>query len=374
MSKKLTCLLLLVFLASYTFAEEQGEYSIIKNLKWDWVQFDKIAKQNVPYLKQSKAKTISFDLDLNKNQKFIFKIDLPQNYFMWVEDQLVLFTTEDKKYELSIDSLFSNYKKNSISVSIFSKKFNADLVQCQIVSKVLDITRSDSSFKVSERENRYEMNIFIIATIFGLVGIVIFRSSNHRLFKEYFSLRKALQIRQNFELITAYGTFSWVTFWVLFLYALLIGVTITNLILFLPDGLSIPLVERNSHPIVEGVKIGFLALLFISLKIPFLSVITRLFQLNKIKQSHFSAYFRQSLLLTVFVFLVSIWNGFYAGAVFEYGIILFQILGITLLIGRALLLFLILNRIHGYRKLHLFAYLCSTELIPLILFFKIFLK
>ena len=188
-------------------------------------------------------------------------------------------------------------------------------------------------------------------------------------------MSKALQQRQSFDLITAYSPLAWPNIGFIIFYAILIGCSVINISLFHDQAsFNLPFKTSLDNSLLTGLKIGVLCFVFMLLKLVLISGSTALFKINKVRLIHFFTYFRHSLIIAISIFVYSLINGIFEGALVSEGWIYTQVVAVIVWSARIIQIFFVLNKIYTFRKLHLFSYLCSTELIPLLLFLKIFLK
>ena len=347
----------------------------LRNLRWDWEVYDNEVEHFVPYFKQNKTEAIRFEIDLNKYRGSTLKLVLPGNYFVWIDGKLVMDNLQYRTTYMALDSLNRIYAQSRISMTIYSDTFNGKAVETSIVNTQNGNSLSSEVSFFLQRKNKSQLDIFIIISIATLSLIALFRAFNNRLFQEYFSLTKSLQVRQNFDLITAHAPVAWPNIGFIIFYAILIGATVMNFGLFhTSQNFDFPLDISSTNSIPTGLKVSLVCFVLMIGKILLVTLGSELFNLSKIKAIHFFAYFRLSLIMAMLSFVLSLINGIFDGALINENWYSIQIIVLLAWSGRFILIFFVLNKIYTFRKLHLFSYLCSSELIPLLLFFKIFLK
>lgn len=360
-----------LFVVSSTFASDLE----LRNLRWDWEVYDEDSDHFVPFYKQPNTQSVRFDLDLNKYRKAYLKLVLPEGYFIWIHGELVGASSVDMAKLFSLDSLYDVYDKGHLYVELYSKAFRASDVSTTIVNMETDDQVSAESTSIFPRKNHKEFDLFIIISVLTMSLIAIFRAFNFRLFTEYFSLAKSVQVRQNFDLITAHAPVAWPNIAFIIFYAVLVGNCAMNLSLFqLDESIAQPFYLSSTNSVSLGLTITIYCFVFMLAKVLLVSLGAELFKLKKIKSTHFFTYFRQSLIMAILAFSFSVINGVFGGKLVNNYWNIIQLLVAIAWIGRMILIFFVLNKIYTFRKLHLFSYLCSSELIPLLLFFKIFLK
>ncbi|UXX80158.1 DUF4271 domain-containing protein [Reichenbachiella carrageenanivorans] len=347
----------------------------LKNLRWNWEVFDEDEELYVPYFKQSKTNVVRFEVDLKKFSGAYLKLTFPEQHFVWIQRELVYGSEVYQSVYLSLDSLHQVYRENRIYVAIHSQQLNASMITTQIIKKEKgeENAVAQSSFLV--RGGHKKLDLFIIISMVTMSLVALLRAFSFRLFKEYFSVIKAIQVRQNFDLIIAHSPMAWPNIGFVVFYALLVGSTVINIGLFHPDFFSsFSFYSDGSGMVKVGLEVSVYCFVLILFKLIVVSINTQLFKIKKVRLIHFFAYFRLSLIIATVAFSLSVINGIFGGLILSEHATFIKIIVLLSWIGRLILIFFVLNKIYTFRKLHLFSYLCSTELIPLLLFFKIFLK
>lgn len=347
----------------------------LKNLRWNWEVFDEDEELYVPYFKHSKTDVVRFEVDLKKFSGAYLKLTLPEQHFIWVQSELVYASQTHRPVYLSLDSLHQAYNQSKIYVAVHSRQFNASTITTQIIKKEEGEDELDAQSSFLVRGGHKKLDLFIIISIVTMSLVALLRAFNFRLFKEYFSVIKAMQVRQNFDLIIAHSPLAWPNIGFIVFYALLVGSTVMNIGLFHPDLFSaFSYYSDASSMITLGLELSVYCFVLMLVKLLVVSINTQLFKIKKVRLIHFFAYFRLSLIIATVAFSLSVINGIFGGLMFSEFANFIKIIVLIAWIGRLILIFFVLNKIYTFRKLHLFSYLCSTELIPLLLFFKIFLK
>ncbi|MEO9966157.1 MAG: DUF4271 domain-containing protein [Reichenbachiella sp.] len=376
MRKYLLFLLLIHHLDSVCQPEKDLSSDVeLLNLRWDWEVYDAEIGHYTPYYNHTKTSAIFFALDLNKYRKSSVKLTLPVGCFVWLDQQLVYHSMSERPIYWSLDSLYNIYDKNKLEVTIFSSQFNDRSTETKIVTRSKSNSAVLDEVLYKKRNSRNRSGIFILISILTLSVIAVFRTSHYRLFQEFFSIDRAFRARQNFDLIIAKSPMAWPNIGFIGFYALLIGSSFVSIRLYQPDFDIKSLVGLTTeNNLLLGLAVSSYCFVFMLLKLVLIAISSELFKINKIRLVHFYTYFRLSLIIAIVIFTLSIINGILNGDLIASGWSVFKVAVVLLWSVRLLLIFFVLNKIYTFRKLHLFSYLCSTELIPLLLFFKIFLK
>ncbi|MEP2026750.1 MAG: DUF4271 domain-containing protein [Reichenbachiella sp.] len=367
---------LFICLFSYfIYHDSHASDTELKNLRWEWEVYDDDAGHFVPYFKQQKTQTVRFNVDLSKYRDSYLKLDLPPNYFVWIDGKLVFSNLTEGTRFWKLDSLNKIYKKGQVQMTLYGSEVISQAVGTSVVNiQSEDLTEDVNKFFL-QRNDHGQLDNFIIISIATLSLIALFRAFNFRLFREYFSVGKSLQLRQNFDLITAHAPLSWPNMAFMLFYAVLVGNTAMNVDLFLTRPIFDASFDLSA---TSNLSLGFhvfaICLVLMIGKLILITIGTELFKINKVRAVHFFTYFRQSLIMAMIMFSLSVINGILGGMLVDEYWNLIQLILVLAWSGRLVLIFFVLNKIYTFRKLHLFSYLCSSEMIPLLLLFKIFLK
>lgn len=350
------------------------ELQVIKDLRYDWKTHEPNLKVLVPYLSENaSAQSIIFFVDIKQYAGTKLLIDCPGGYSIYFNQRLFTVTEGTSKQFFSVDSLSTLHTEKPLEVELYSEHWNDKKIKTQVVRQGSSmIGNQETTFTQLSREVNND-DLMIIVNMFIFVVLIIFRTRVYRIFKEYFMVVRTFRVRQKFDLIAAQDPFSPMSIAFMVLYALFIGGAFLNLQLKLPGGLDGLgwFQEYRFRPVWEWSAYASLAaLLLILLKIVLVNALSRLFYFHRHSELHFYAYFRMAFLISFVIYVSSL-------AIFVSGNstadFLFQALPYfttVLLAIRLIMIYLILNNIVNVKKMHLISYLCTSELIPVIIIIK----
>ncbi|MBU2914769.1 DUF4271 domain-containing protein [Reichenbachiella agariperforans] len=350
-------------------------FSVIKDLRYSWKNHEPNLKILVPYLSTSSVPAVTFDLNLNQYMGAELMLIVPANHSIYIEAALMTVTERRDTLLWSVDSLRSYYDQPSINLILYSKSWDSQGVSSWVVQTGDNVLVETGSELSEIYRSKGENDRMILASLTILSLMVIFRTYLYRLFHEYFLVSKSIRVRQNFELIAAQSPLSLITIGFIFLYAAFLAGAVLNL------GLKL---GETSHWVayfgflpsseVQALLVFAIAFGLMILKVPLIGLMARVFGFQKAIEVHFFAYFRLSLLISFFAFSASI-------VVFVSSLDLaadlwfvVKLVVLIFLLIRLVLMYLILNNNLGVKKLHLISYLCSSEIIPLIIIVKTLLR
>jgi len=365
-------LILLILLLVFTDITAQRQNQVVKDLKTTWKTYNEPSGYFVPFINNGNYKAIYCELDLSPYKKFNLELRVPAKHSIYINNKFVHLSTELEIIVWPIDSLVKVYKAPEFILTIFSTDLNPDIVDSYIAKKEGDRSNQlDSLLTWYFRESGYGMNVLTLSSFIILALIVIYRTTSYRLFTEYFSISKAIMVRQRFDLVGAHSPLSPVTLLFVMLYALMVGATVLHLRLInLWTFESLGWFELSNTPLLYGIQVTFIAFLLMFLKYVLTIIVAGIYNFQKFSETHYFAYLRISLISMLVVLGISIVMSIipdqWVGGAWFVGRFLLTIL----LLLRLLYMGLILNNKYNLSKIHLFTYLCSSEIIPLCLFTK----
>lgn len=275
--------------------------------------------------------------------------------YRFLKDTVVFFTTK----RMSVGDRFTLYQKEGI------KKINIQL------AKINDHHRS-SLIAVYPKQDSYFSNLMVMLLIVILAFYAYIRATGSEVTTGHFRWWRAVSFRTISEALYKTRMFEKGNVQVIIALSLLIGTALTSG--FYYAGFTSVIGKQfgftnfseglmNWMIISAGVFIGFV------IKNVLINAFSNLYKFNATKRVHFFNYVRlSSIIYTTFLTLICI-----RVFVYQYdGIVSFaHSLLLILLALRALVLFIKLLNAGSYRILHLFSYLCATELVPYVVLVRI---
>lgn len=374
MSRNIILVVLLLLSVDLLASYNENQLIVTKDLRWEWRIYDYEEERHDYFSETSEAKSISFDVSLKDYSSQWLFLDLPKGHFVWIDSFLVKSTVDRTEFLFSTDSLWEKYSHNDINISIFSDDFDHSVVKTHIVRTSNLLTVDTVGNPVAKRNGNTKRNGLIVISILALLSVVVYRSINYRVFDEFLAVNRAFMVRQNFDLVNSKNSFSAINVAYMFFYSLVLTASMLNYFLFSPNHYELPGVIAQFSIFELGFYVLAISLLLIILKLPLIGLLSSLFGIVKISNLHFYIYLRHALIFVLCFFAVTVFNGISEGKLFKEWGHVFQILLIFGGAIRLIVLFLVLNKIFTFRKIHLFTYLCGTDAIPLLLFLNYFLK
>ena len=383
MFKRPICILwfLALFVIDALAQSNSDQITEIADLKKEWLTFDSQSKNYVPFIDGSKLERpyIGFFLNIQDYQGMLLQCCVPNGTGIYIENSLVDYATIEECLLFDIDSLSNIYSKDQIFVSLYqhnfdSKRFVTDIVVPSFENK--ETVESGLQMIFVGREPSLFTNFFIVVLLILMAFYAALLNLYPRVFREFFNFNKAFALKLKEEKVLTPSVFSRTNLLFFLGYGMVIsflGMVFWHMLDEIPA--PFPFVDLSSFTglFQSWIKLSLLILIVLCLKYILIASIGTLFNHRIIAPRHFYDFYRLS---HIFLFLIAIL------AIVLYIVlqnppeVLFRALfyGLVLLLSlRVVIIFLKLLDSASFRNFQLFSYLCTTEILPLVIGVNIFL-
>lgn len=373
----------LFFISSGIVVADDRSFVIIKDLRESWYVYDKGMKSYVPFVDEENHNSpyIGFFAPERAYKGKAIFLSVPKNTSLLLDNKLVKHYHKASEETILLDSLYSSTSSLNPFFTLYNPSLNVALVKTLIISEdpkfsVLKGDAGQSYFELIQRninglKDFYLSGILILLVFFG----VLFHSFK-KFFRDYFNVGRTLTLRVRDEGIYKMNILSSVN--ILFLVFLSLTISFLLLSLFsLGEWRHFGFLNWSTmvNSFQSWILLAGLALSFFLLKYLFIYIISSIFLISDFKRIHFydstriTIFFFNMLLVGFVVYYLNLqyFSGFSFNRWAIYSIVLF-------LIFHIIFIFMKLMNVYPYRKLHLFSYLCTTEIIPLIIGLKFFVN
>lgn len=385
MPKGLVCILcLLLSLPAWAQLSVKGEtYQEVRSLKRELLQYNESYETYLPYLEGqgSASNAAVLQLNLQENRAYNLALKAQEQTAVLINNQMVDYIADTSVHLYSLDSLATLYPDSSI-LSLYHPRLDLSQVKLALASKqpyTRNVEQQDMGGEFLEMLWRPEAvfnNFFIVATLMLLAGFAILRSVYPKVFSSYYNLERAFAARvrdePNFQMkLSGRGHLAYLIHYsLLFSFLLLLVVRYQQ---HVPRELSFLLEASFGTLVSRWLFLSAAVLLFQLVKYVLLQLMTGIFNLKDFAGIHFFDFLRISLFFYTFLFagaIILYWavgGGELAGA----GLLLNIAAGFAVL--RVLIIYLKLVQAGSFRKTYLFSYLCTTEILPLLIGLRLLL-
>ena len=375
------CLLFCFSLAVQAQVEVDGQsFTVMKDLRKDLLVYSETYESYVPYVQGTRFNSSAgvFILPLHQYSDYQLLIQPPAESSLLINQSIVDFYWRQGSYLYPIDSLMEQYGDSCV-MSIFHPSLNPEEISVAIISrKPYSYTEpgtgeGDEFLKVHERPARNFNDFFVVGVLVLLAMLAALRNLFPRIFNSYYDLSRALALRVRDEpgftmKLSARGHVPFIIF-----YSLLFGFLIIVLLQQSKEVVSVfDFLNFNSFGsyLYAWLLLSVVVFFFQLFKYWLLLLIANIFNISDFAYIHFFDFLRLSQIFYTLVFSIVVLVFLGAESYIDAGaILLLQIVAIFAIIRVALIFFKLLQ-LSQFRKTYLFSYLCTTEILPLLIGLK----
>lgn len=373
-------LLLFYSLAATAQVEIAGQgYSLVKDLKEDLLIYSNSYDAYVPYVQGTpfRSSAAVFMLPLSQYSDYQLLIQPPAEAALLINQNIVDYYWHEGSYLYPIDSLLAHYGDTSV-ISLFHPRLTpADITVAVISRKPYSYAEAsidnEEFLKVYERSEKTFDNFFIVGVLVLLSVLAVLRNLFPRVFSSYYDLSRSAAIRVRDEphftmKLSGRGHIPFIIFYsLLFGFLLMVLLQQAEEVVSVFDFLSFQSFGSYLYAWVLLAVVVFFLQLF---KYWLLVLVARIFNIGDFAHIHFFDFLRLSQTFYTFMFAIIVLIFLGANAYIDSGAIVLLRIVVIFAIIRVLLIFFKLLRVSQFRKAYLFSYLCTTEILPLLIGLK----
>ena len=350
-------------------------FLVEEDLRLDWVFYDDDEKVMLPFLDNGNEAPVAMHLsiDLDYGKEACLMIDIPVNTSLFLENKFVRHYDENAIRYFSLDSLSNIFETETLQLTLYKKGSFENPTDAKIgfIHKTFDSAINVNPIAVRDVDKRSNYIKIIILVLFTFFVVL------HTLFPSellaFLSLQTLVTFRYTNTAFTKYRSLTKTqTLVIIYQAALLAGI----LIIFL-NYYNNPLGQvffLKINPIFGWLIIFGIVLILMFLKYVLISIISILFGLADKINFYFIEFLRMAMIFYSIMFVIlsyTVINKFYLVDILLESLI-FIVIFFNLI--RFIIIYFKFRRSITMKSLHLFSYLCTTELIPIIIGLKFFLK
>ena len=368
MKRPFIMILLLLLSLNSTMAQNASQYHTIQDLQSEWLTID-AQNRYIPFVaSQGPRTTIGVSLDLVQYAGNQLRCCVPENSAVLIDQQIITRTTQDRCFNLSIDSLYRVYDQRSVLLTVYQPQKALTKVHLSIVNASQNTTFPEN--QVKERVDTAKGDFFVIGLIALLIMYAILINQYPKTFKTIYNLSGMLSFRMRekdmrIRLINEAHILFLVQHCLLVAFLLIMLVTSSQV-----SSMATPYINFSPNTvsafILLWVELSVIVFATIWIKYVLIMLFGTLFRLRYLKNFHMFDFMRMSLVFWIAIFFlvictyqnINVTDAFYSKML----IYLFVIFAI----GRIIILYLRLFKNAQFRNMYLFSYICTAEIIPLL--------
>jgi hypothetical protein len=360
------------------YEQRYQDYYRIYDLKRDWKVYSKEENALVPYVQSlnSRSRNIYISLIPEDYKGNGLYVKYKSNTAVFINNQLIYNALNPGQIVFPIDSLSSVYGQNRLLVSIFTPKDIKDL-ETSIVSyfkKDRSFVKRIDHLSIFSRDNGPVGDFIKIGVIIILLLYVILLNIGGRVFNDYYNIIYSFLRATSDEFINRTRKISRIDL----VFSGVLSIVLSFFIVIAKSqynghGGEDDLISMGSL-FLDWLRLFIFVLIWIILRFFIISFSSDLFKMRDIGTIHTFEYLRITNFYSLFMFILMTLTLFVLQIkldIFGYYILYsMAIIGVL----RALILYLKFLNSSNFTKLYLFAYLCSAELLPVLVGLKFLLK
>ena len=360
--------LILFFVSLATSPVMALDTLLVKDLADDWVYYHPGKEQYLPLVDPAelRGRTIHFQVSDPSLLQAYLKISSVKEISLFANEQLLGIVNDDTLL-LSLETV-KDHVGFPISFTLYSPKLSPRSIKTGIVTITgqppgrigevpLTLKRERSSFP----------GFFTLALVILLIFTAILYYYFPRTFLEYFKMTRAFSFRETDENLLKSRPISQVNFFFYLFFCLLVALVLMTVAHLGGIRLSQPVLfsyETVGAGIWLWSKLMFVVFAWLVVKFILINNMVWLFKLGSFNNNHFYNHIRINLIILLLVLLVTVLSFFSFHTVSaSYYQTLFYLSLILIGLG-ILVIYLKLMNAGNFKYVHLFSYLCATELIP----------
>ncbi|REG88434.1 DUF4271 domain-containing protein [Algoriphagus antarcticus] len=364
-SKSLLILSLMFIVGQHAIAQVLEDY----NPKWQEGEREKWFSSN---------DRLILDLDLETFPLASFSFEFPDHSVVFVGEKLWFFTDQDTVFTEQVADFKKEVSSERVNLTVFKNGISSDQAS---VKKILKSETLESSITevglLSDKRNFDRQSIrdfFVVGLLISLLLITLYKLAYPFIFAMMVKPISLLNAEDFSESGSLQKFFSIDILFYVFLVNMLLSLAmVTGLVAFRQEWLEARIELSFTSLIIIWLGGAFFLLILTILKFTAIRILSYLFDLGKLEFPHFFYLLRLvvistiGLILVCAFFLLNEFSSIKMALELSFtGFFWIYILGI-------LALFLIMVNRLGFKKYHLFTYLCIAELVPFLILAKLVL-
>lgn len=345
----------------------QDKWALLQDLNEEWLYYDEEWLPLTDHLKKYDA--VHFRLPEKQNDLHLM-IKYSGRFSLFINKQLY-YTTRDSLM-VNIDSLLLATGLQNPLITIYASGIQPNYLRTHLLFQYNPGNEPEPSnvINIIRRKSFASRDFIVVALILILFVSVLLKIFYQRNFGSFYDISKTISSRDVDEDFLRGRLFSQINLIIILFQCLIIGLFVTLLVVHL----NIPTGE-DYKSVMEymalWLKFSSYIVIFIFLKFILIQNFASLYSLYFFNTPHFMSYLR-IITLTFGLGLLYFYCGIYMfgweePASYRLGLkIVLALLGLGIFF-----IYLKLINSASYKKLHLFSYLCATEILPYVVILKL---
>ncbi len=364
---KLSVIALLLMLSSLAVAQSNDKaYHLVEDLRSEWLTIDQNSRY-VPFVARDRTNPsiVGVRLDLDKYSGNQLRCCIPASTSLLIEKEILTSVKSPRCLIYSIDSLRSVYQQPVLLLTVYQPASQLAQVRIEVVNNTSVPLAQPHPTLLRVLSGKENFIVIALVLIFMLYATLI--HNYPKTFRNIYNLARILMLRSREEdlrirLISEPHT--------LFLIQHCMVVAFL-FIMLIPDINQWPLSNQFNLRSVGGylwlwLLLSIIVLVTVWIKYLIVVLFGSLFKLKQFMFLHMFDFMRLSMMFWGAVFLVAVCVRYNISVHEDIYVYTLVYLFITFALARILILYLRLFRNSTLKNMYLFSYICTAEIIPLL--------
>jgi hypothetical protein len=371
----LIAFIFLLLLNSEAVGEKKDslDKNIVKNLNQDWLIFDSHYKAYVPYLGNDKKEvsSISQKLDLQKYKGYNLNFVAPAGLSLFFNNKLYYSNPSDQEQfvKLPVKSIGGgDFSRNDLLTFYNAKKllpYNSFYIGFSLQESHVITNKHKIAFIKLARTRSSGETIYIIVFLLILLLFALVKNRYYKRFSEFYDFTKLLPSSFGDDKNLVLDVFSMPS--ILFV-----------LINSLSWGLLMAILGRGQYDfdltnITGLVSVVVIIVMIYFLKYFYLEIMGWIFNLRQLVKVQFFELVKVSLKINLFLVPLVLVSFYSKGKFVEISNNVFLYILLICFLISLVRASSIIFKLTAFRNIYLFSYLCTTEILPLVIIIKLIL-
>lgn len=367
--KRKTIFILFFFCITTLEAFSESDTLLVRDLSRDWVFYNEDSKEFFPLVEKStfEGNTIFFSLNVEDYANTLLHVASTEPVSLFIENKLVEIV-DDGTMTIPVRDIIENFQLARVEITIYSSKLNPYKIETKLVDIVTGNVSplSQENIIVLPRSKNIFNDFFLVGCIIMVVFLASLFTFFPKVLSDFFRLGKAINPREVEENLIKSRPLSQINLLFYIFISLLIGLFIIGVINFGDFKYSVSFFRPKNlaDGLWKWVQTSLILFLWIVVKLIVIHYFTKLYRISNFLNTHFFNYMRLSFVLFG-VGIVALISSHYVFFIIEPSHYSFLLGMFYILMGvNILIIYLKLINTVSSKKIHLFSYLCGTELVP----------
>jgi hypothetical protein len=345
----------------------QQDTVVVKDFSNVWTFFDD--EKNLPLVRKSdfEGNIIRFSVDVRDFEGAYLYIESPQEISLFINGVLQQVT----RRKLLLD--FGDIKMGSdtLSFTVYAKSLNPYLLTTKaikIIDADYDPIKNDVVI-VNPRKERTFSNFFIVGIVLLAMCFAALQNYYPRVVSEYYNIGLAISARERDENLLKSRPLNSTNIYMYVFFSFLVSFVILTLVYFSNSFPEVSIFHPTSFFIAlwSWLKLATAIFAILVCKYVLIAYFARLFAVANFINNHIFNFIRLGLIFVSTILFILV---FFRLGLIEFSPNSFEMLLLFIIISLmpiSFIIFLKLTKSTPFKNLHLFSYLCATELIPFVM-------